>query len=304
MKKLVLLGVILAGNVAFAQIVTRLPEWKVTVKVVNEDGRPVPDAKVGVGSSTNLVDFNIERMTDTNGIVTVSAHAAGVVGCVTKRPGYYRTVGPDREFRNEVNGRWQPWNPLLKVTLKRIVNPIPMYAKRIIYEMPTNDTPVGLDLVAGEWLPPYGDGKHADMLFTTYFDKRSENDFDYRLVLSFPNPGDGIQGFASDQSGSALRSPHEAPQVGYKPQATKSDNRRPGQHSSYIWNEKTNYFFRVQTVLDKYGNVKTALYGKIYRDFNQFTYYLNPTPNDRNVEFDPKHNLLTGLRATEQVTAP
>ncbi len=56
--------------------------------------------------------------------------------------------------------------------------------------------------------------------------------------------------------------------------------------------------------LDEHGNVKSALYGKIYGDFMQFVYYLNPGANDRNVEFDPKHNLLTGLRSSEEVTRP
>ena len=49
----------------------------------------------------------------------------------------------------------------------------------------------------------------------------------------------------------------------------------------------------VSTVLDANGNVKSALYGKIYGDFMKFTYYLNPTPNSRNMEFDPKNNLLS-----------
>jgi hypothetical protein len=35
-----------------------------------------------------------------------------------------------------------------------------------------------------------------------------------------------------------------------------------------------------------------------------FRYYLNPTPNDRNVEFAPNHNLPGGLQSFEQVTAP
>lgn len=41
----------------------------------------------------------------------------------------------------------------------------------------------------------------------------------------------------------------------------------------------------------------SALYGKVYGDFRvnelrgvSFTYYLNPTPNDRNLEFDRKTN--------------
>jgi hypothetical protein len=42
------------------------------------------------------------------------------------------------------------------------------------------------------------------------------------------------------------------------------------------------------------------LYGKIYGDFDAdflrgrigFTYYLNPEPNSRNMEYDPKQNLF------------
>jgi hypothetical protein len=36
--------------------------------------------------------------------------------------------------------------------------------------------------------------------------------------------------------------------------------------------------------------VKNVLSG----DLAQFTYYFNPTINDRSVEFDPKQNLLSG----------
>jgi hypothetical protein len=31
---------------------------------------------------------------------------------------------------------------------------------------------------------------------------------------------------------------------------------------------------------------------------------MNPTPNDRNIEFDPKQNLLQGLQSFEQVGQP
>jgi len=62
----------------------------------------------------------------------------------------------------------------------------------------------------------------------------------------------------------------------------------------------------VRTVLDSNGNAKSALYGKIYGDtmMMNFHYYLNPTPNDRNVEFDPKQNLLKNLKPDEGVSAP
>jgi hypothetical protein len=57
-------------------------------------------------------------------------------------------------------------------------------------------------------------------------------------------------------------------------------------------------------VLDEKGNVKSANYGKIYGDFMNFRYCFNPEVNSRNVEFDPKQNLLKGLKSTEQVDAP
>ena len=76
------------------------------------------------------------------------------------------------------------------------------------------------------------------------------------------------------------------------------------------------YSIRVRTVLDENGNVKSSLYGKINGDIRfyvgtkvprsgiGFTYCLNPTPNDRNIEFDPKHNLLGGLQSFELVREP
>ena len=76
-----------------------------------------------------------------------------------------------------------------------------------------------------------------------------------------------------------------------------------------------NYFIRVRTVLDDKGNIKSALHGKIHGDIilapmNSktckiiFDYYLNPTPNDQNVEWDPKRNLLSGLSWEENPREP
>jgi hypothetical protein len=65
-----------------------------------------------------------------------------------------------------------------------------------------------------------------------------------------------------------------------------------------------NYYIRVRTKVDDRGNIVSAHYGKIYGDFMQFKYYLNPTINDRNVEFDPKQNLMKNLKPLEGVDAP
>lgn len=58
--------------------------------------------------------------------------------------------------------------------------------------------------------------------------------------------------------------------------------------------------FRGRAEMDPQGKIVNARYGKIYGPFKfaqgpkklvDFTYYFNPTPNDRNLEFDGEHNL-------------
>ena len=64
----------------------------------------------------------------------------------------------------------------------------------------------------------------------------------------------------------------------------------------------TSLCFRVRTKYDDKGKVVEAFYGKIYGDIAMgwsyqgvssasFLYYFNPTPNDRNLEWDRKNNL-------------
>jgi hypothetical protein len=118
---------------------------------------------------------------------------------------------------------------------------------------------------------------------------------------------DGILPFGVEPEfqGSMLRSPFIAPESGLLSSHKVIRSRRPGgpEKSNYD-PEKHAYFFRIRTVVDSAGQIVSANYGKIYGDFMNFTYYVNPTPNDRNIEFDPKQNLFTNLKPEEQVTAP
>jgi hypothetical protein len=161
------------------------------------------------------------------------------------------------------------------------------------------------------WWPETGSrhtarGEAGDIVFSHVRVQKSPLDYEYTLKLTFSNRGDGIQEFdvPLEQRGSALRSPHEAPEQGYQPKLTRVNVSHPPETARMDYDPKRNYFMRVRTALDEHGNVKSALYGKIYGDFMQFSYYLNPTPNDRNVEFDPKQNLLHGLRGAQVVDAP
>ncbi len=69
------------------------------------------------------------------------------------------------------------------------------------------------------------------------------------------------------------------------------------------------FFFRVRTVLDGKGIIRSAMYGKIHGNINfdvidaktavvLFSYFLNPD-GTRNVEFDIHQNLFQNLERTE-----
>ncbi len=179
----------------------------------------------------------------------------------------------------------------------------------------TNNVPVikdisfSFDMIKGEWLPPHGNGEYEDIRFTfnetvlgwikgrgydgTYMTKKYRVD----VVVAMPGEGNGVVEMPSNK------------EAGIKIRTVR--------HNGYIntfsrwkgWfgggdgiktdcDKNRNYAFRIRTKYDASGNVESAYYGKIYGDFNikdvegvEFLYYLNPTPNDRNLEWDMKNNL-------------
>jgi len=191
-----------------------------------------------------------------------------------------------------------------------------MYARDNNMDIPAKNTPVGFDLIAADWVVPYGKGTISDFIFTMTekipFTKYNQP-YDLTWTLSFPNKGDGIQSVIGPplNQGSALRLPRYAPEAGYESPLVQQLSLNGNKRLNGADGEDQNYFFRVRTVLDESGKVKSALYGKIAGPIQYWgnkdvhmIYYLNPTPNDRNMEFDPKKNLFKNLSDLQQVTAP
>lgn len=283
---------------------------------------------------------NIFKETDTNGLVTidmncrtpqvtyaVSTHGKYSDGMRRMDIGgiaYYRDGSHNYSFENEDSGRWHPWNPTIELTIRRILNPIPMYAKRMQMgdsRIPTFSESLGYDLEKGDWLSPHGNGQTADFTFRLdcEYGETLPGDvtsFDAMLTMTFSNMDDGIIEFADSQpelEGSIYRLSRFAPEGGYSNRwSLHQFETKEG--SSPIQPINLNYFFRVRTKTNETGQIISAHYGKIRNAINfgvggrnptlQMTYYLNPTSNDRNMEFDPSRNLFTDLEMREQVQEP
>lgn len=274
-------------------------EWSTVLRIVDETGSPIPDATVWVSydvpPSANETETGgeIRGLTDTNGMFTASHTDQSVyLGFHAQKAGHYSAAAQYflgfEATNNSIN-----WNPTQTLVLKRILHPIPMYAKRILKGPPVLNKPIGYDLIAGDWVAPYGKGRTSDFVFTRTNSFKSSTDYESSVTLTFSNAGDGIQEFRpTDAENGGF--PFNAPETGYQGQLIRETSAQPGTASKFDFNLARRYFFRVRTVLDKNQNVKSAMYGKIYGDLMQFAYYLNPTPNDHNLEFDPQNNLFVG----------
>lgn len=315
MKYISIVLCLFAGFIASSNGVPELvlPDAKITIKVVNEAGIPVTDAEVGVGfnqgGNTWIGEHKSESIrgaSDTNGLFSAQERCMGGIGISVQKEGFYRSSArQDYPGTYQNKKRWEPWNPVIEVVLKEIKNPIPMYVKTIRTTIPLIEKPIGFDLERGDFISPYGRGVESDfnILLTGFFN--NVKDRESSLTIFFLNEKDGVQEYLAEPvSKDSLCLPHEAPERGYIQNWKELQYLRPDGSRLNLGRKKTtNFIFRVRTVLDKHGNVVKANYGKIHGDIEFgftspseamliFTYYFNPIPNDRNIEFDPNKNLF------------
>jgi len=294
-----------------------LPTARLGIKVVDEEGVPVSNADVAIGfdvPSSNLDTRQkiFQGKSDEHGRFTAEHETDGNVGIRVSKIGHYAFTGNKDDFKRDATGqKWLPWNDEVLVVLKTIKKPIPMYAyKDLRTTIPKPNVSYGFDLMLGDWIAPMGKGKKADINIELKGFYNNERNYNSTLVVTFPNQGDGIQVFETSEpfQGSMLRSPHFAPEKGYKSKLELARIREnvPNELKDFIVDEANsdqNYIFRIRTKLDENEKVLSTYYGKIYGGFRfagakedgSFLkikwLYVNPRKNDKNIEFDTEQNL-------------
>ena len=235
--------------------------------------------------------------------------------------GYYAPRrGWGRRFSEKnLLGIWQPDNLVATIRLQRVERPIPLFVKACKLDVKreiadVNGGRFALDLMAGDWLPPFGEGKVADIEFARlpHEDLGSGmNDSDVRgtsfrdsMAVRFPGEGNGL--VESNPAPNLRLRIRTAPEDGYRPDYLCWTGRNKKLEYVGSYDENRCFCFRIRTRRDDRGRIVGAYYGKIYGDITfvyQFrpefvpvasvcmSYYLNPTPLDRNLEWDRKTNL-------------
>lgn len=294
---------------------------KITIEVVDEKGNKIENANVGIGFDDYRTPSNensVKGLTDSKGYFTGSAPCtSGYLGFNVKKSGYYLSKG-HYQFNGKGSLGWQPWNPTIEVLLRKIENPVPMYARNTKYstiEIPVVGEDVGFDLIKFDWVIPYGKATHADFIFHLKRRVVDRKDFDATLTVTFSDNNDGIQSYSDEmEDGSQFKLPRYAPENGYQKRLVLKEWRHPGDYNvkrnfDFLASDM-NYIFRVRSE-EQNGQLIRAMYGKIqgFIDFTAvhsktakiyFKYYLNPDYT-RNLEYDPDRNLFGSLPPLERV---
>jgi hypothetical protein len=291
---------------------------KVTLHVVDQDGKDVPNADINVHfSCNNRRNEAILGKTDIKGCFTATDRLTGEIIYIVTKEGYYRTRSifrlMQRDIRSFENGRWIPWNPTLLVTLKEIRKPIQMHVKKVEFKLPEKAQKMGFDFLVGDWVPPHGKGITADMIYLYEEERTDRDNFDVKLSVTFPGKDNGCYVKSKDEF-STLISDHEARPDNYASNMVWQIYRKSGQYVKKERLTKNDYLvFRTRSRCDEKGDVISANYGKLYGPLEgpdgldrmvSFIYYFNPTPNDRNLEFDGKNNLFKDPESLEEVYNP
>lgn len=291
---------------------------KVTLIVVDEEGKPLEGVDAGVGFEKNTgwsTDTKAQRgLTDTEGRFIASGNCNGHIGYGGRKEGYYRSHY-EYDFKELGSFGWEPWNPELRVVMRKIENPVPMYARNTKIAkkgiaIPEIGKEVGFDLIAYDWVVPYGSGQVSDLIF--FLERRFSkmNNYGAELTISFSSKYDGIIKINDNLNiGSQLKLPRYAPEEGYNSRIKLRTSQNPSGDWVRGYRATDNYIFRIRSVIED-GKLIKAIYGKILGPIHfepridptevYFKYYLNPDYT-RNLEFDPDRNLFGPLPPLEQV---
>lgn len=182
------------------------PEHGQTLRVVDEDGKPVPGVAIVVDGNyagDGWADYTLSTstrdigMTDADGRFTISRRNRNhsLFDCQIAAEGFHTrrvVIHADRPAfaaKPDEKGR-----PVITLTIQRVRqpldHPVRAFDLPLAWTMGEQDWVRGYDLAKGAWLPPYGAGEKADVKVAATFSKAKRTK---RVVL---RPGDTGAAFA------------------------------------------------------------------------------------------------------------
>ena len=276
---------------------------KECLRVVDQDGMPVADARIwgGLQTGDGYKDFiPIRGSTDTNGEYIVQGKCTNRITCQITKEGYYASefVLPNYAYRHTFkDGKWQPYGSQHTVVLKKIIAPQPMifHDERTSFKVPVYEEWVGFDCEKFDFVSPHGQGAAKDMLLRFTLRNPTRDDYHMTMEVSFTNnPYAGAYELDRTKMSEFESVYHADTNAVYRQSFVYRFDQSPVKTPEYTTQLKSDKYlvFRTRTKVDAEGRLVSALYGKIYGDWNfvgpggmsmsQFVF--NTRPNDTNLE--------------------
>lgn len=327
MQKIMLLPLMaLVCNAAFAAVM------RLQVCVIDaETAEPIAGAGVGIGFRNPPAiwggeshDMHRDGITDKNGVCSLTGRSSrGRCGLTVRVPDKYY----------DGYGRWQlddsdhdlplvPHFHSLTVALHRVKAPIPLFVNEVSVSKTKgifgSENAVRYDLMKGDWMPPKGAGEVADVEFVRHPTEELGLGTNGAGFVDMRLRDHMTVKFLGEDCGIVAVNPHldsylkwrTAPECGYEREHICERTTPEDLQVKVNWDGDQCHCFRVRVKKDSNGEIVEAYYGKIYGGIGffferdpirrvsgmDFSYYLNPTPLDRNLEYDQKHNLNPKMR--------
>lgn len=216
------------------------------------------------------------------------------------KPGYYYTSYPLPQKKGDALH--------VDISLKPKQKPIPLIAIYWDGVEPTFPYDVSAstkyyDCIKADWLPPDGEGTQKDLEFSLQRYRKGRKVFAW-FKIRFTNPNDGFEEIVTPYAQDMFI--REAPST---PQLLNQLDFIEELHDGIPvkFPAAKQYAFRVRTQRTPSGELFSAYYGKFYDAFSfnfsqeawkcGFEYYLNPTPNNRNLEYNGTSLNVPKIRA-------
>lgn len=277
---------------------------KVVYRLVDDVGEPVSNACAHIwyrsfGLPAENADW--KAMSDGEGRFVAEHRTNERLSVHVSKDGYYSSRDVvsyfDTKRNSVVDGKWQPYGAEKTIVLKKIRNPVKSASVRPEerLKVPAYDVWIGFDCERGVFTPPYGNGVHADMTFR--FKKKDKGRTDYHMTMevSFDSsPFAGAYVMRKDMNSDFKYAYGAETNKTFLRKFTYSYDRFPGRPPAYPSRLADDQYlvFRVRTEVDSSGKLISARYGVLSGPL-EFVgpagvcldgLFLNPTPNDTNLE--------------------
>lgn len=309
MKSLMMLVLLSLPLVGCSESVT------LKVNVHDESGHPVTNAiikietlkKLFMGAGSKPSDFRtITAHADSNGVVSVKFDVVSTDSTYRlSADGYYQTPYHDIYYKMKKDHLFYvelaEHEKEESVVMRKIRNPIPMFGygppSWLGTKLPLHGE-YGFDMVVGDFLSPHGKGEVADFYILKNYDERTRTG---KSALLFKGRGNGaykIKAFTDSRFRSCYAADTNAVfETEFRHEYVTLEN-RSGWREVCDVDEDECLILRTRCQYNEKGELVSCHYSKIYgkieiRSYLNFrAYAFNPTPNDTNLEFDTRKNLL------------